>query len=396
VLIFCGGRTLGTAALRAEGDGGILADSREIKAETPLKMFCIYCGKQNEDSGRYCYSCGKGLVTTEQASHGEVAQPLQVPKKRFSSASKIALLLISLTVFLIIVASLYEQPSDKQAPNQQVTPRNVPDLGRPPLESQPQSSRAPTQVQDQPLHASEQALPPDSGKSVTAYYLLTNPYIEQGKLVELDPRVWPVTMNRTVMKYSYNGPGSRQMGYTGMIFNRMISESDQLFDVQVMNAPGNGGMTAAGQIVVATERYAEPLSTNTAWRVEPLGVTEATSTDRTGLPIPRVRFFGYTTSHTVNEDVANPKPPRHQQVPGQIWKLRDEGTEYMYAFTEKQSGEFFTLIGGTEVLIVAAPPEDLQVTVTILDGTYKGRTGRLNPDILVYVRDSGTGKDPQQ
>jgi hypothetical protein len=305
-------------------------------------------------------------------------------------------LLISATVFLIIVASLHEQPTNRQPPIQQVTRGSVPELGRPPVESQHQSSRAPAEVRDQPLHAGEQALPPDSGKSVKAYYLLTNPYFEQGKLVELDPRVWPVVMNGTVLRYSYNDAASRQIGYTGMIFDRMISESDQLFDVQVMDALGNGGMRAAGQIVVATERYAEPLSTNTAWRVEPLGVREATSTDRSGLPIPLVRFYGYTTSHTVNEDVANPRPPPHRQVPGQIWKLRGEGTEYVYAFTEKQSGKAITLIGGTEVLVVSAPPEDLQVTVTILDGTCKGLTGRLDPDNLVYVRDSDTGKAPQQ
>jgi len=362
--------------------------------EMPVKVFCIRCGKQNEDFARFCYSCGKELVTTEVADHDKVAQPPQVPRKRFSSASKIGLFLLLLTVFLIIVASQHEQPSSEQVPNQQVTPRNVPDLGRPPVESQSQSSRAPTGVQDQPRHAGEQALPPDSGKSVTAYYLLTNPYIEKGKLAELDPRVWPVIMSGTVLKYSYNDPRSRQIGYTGMIFDRMISESDQLFDVQVMEVPG-GGMRTAGQIVVATEGYAEPLSTDTAWRVEPLGVTEATS-DRSGFPIPLVKFYGYTTSHTVNEDIATPRPLPHRQVPGQIWKLRDEGTEYVYAFTETQSGKFFTLIGGTEVLVVAAPPEDLQVTVTVLDGTYKGMTGRLDPDILVYVRDSDTGKAPQQ
>ncbi|HMD85719.1 MAG TPA: hypothetical protein VKO18_13575 [Terriglobia bacterium] len=179
-----------------------------------------------------------------------------------------------------------------------------------------------------------------------------------------------------------------------MSFNRMISSSEQLFDVLCMDVQNNGSMKVVGRIVVQTDASSQPLSTDTAWKVETLGTTEGSIAYGGPTPVPVVRFHGYTKSHTVDEDLATPKPSPHEQVPGQVWKVR-EGSEYVYALMEEQSGKGITLEGGTEVLIVRTPPEDLMVRVTILDGPNKGTTGRVDPDILVFVRDTEKAKDTQ-
>ncbi len=150
----------------------------------------------------------------------------------------------------------------------------------------------------------EEPTPPHSGESVTAYMLFKNPYQERGKLVDLDPRVWPLLFGGRVQTYSVNGPRSRQLGYSGIVFSRMIDEDVALFDIQYMDAEGSGGpgLSTAGRLAVMVPPTERTPSTDEIWIAEPMGVMEGTNGFGAPIKIPLIKFFGYKRNQPVGKD----------------------------------------------------------------------------------------------
>ncbi len=122
------------------------------------------------------------------------------------------------------------------------------------------------------------------------YELLQNPFAFRGKVVRLDVGSWPYILNGQVYRWApMVGPAM-----AGIQFQRMITETDALYDVMGLDInDASSGLRMLGQIVVLVASDKPRPSPGFLWLVRPLGVESGTNYFGAVIQTPKVQFLRY-------------------------------------------------------------------------------------------------------
>jgi hypothetical protein len=124
--------------------------------------------------------------------------------------------------------------------------------------------------------------------------LLRNPFLYKGKRVNLDALNYPSVANGQVLNWNRGGV---YPGWTGLRLNKMLSETEVLYNVMSLDmAEGKPEIEEEGQLVVRLPRALrddEGLTVDSPWEVEPLGTFDGRSALGATISVPAVRFWRY-------------------------------------------------------------------------------------------------------
>lgn len=175
--------------------------------------------------------------------------------------------------------------------------------------------------------------PTPSGHFYHALELIRNPNRDIGRLVELDPRSFPMLSRGFIVYQRLDRKIATTTDRIGLRFNRDLSDDTLLYDVMLDDLQGNftqgTDFVATGQLAVRMSKPGLVPDTLQIWDVEPLGTIEGTSATGVVVRVPLVRFWHYHVSGLdASEPVRIDIPPQKYEnglavtsSSQPIWKL---------------------------------------------------------------------------
>ena len=240
--------------------------------------FCSSCGVQLSGEVSFCSNCRAPVVRPSPvtSASGQAAAPALAPEAptsskalkpntladlwRNSKAVRISVIVLGLFLAIGLIAQSVFPSGDKGMSTVKTA--------------------APTETK-----------PPLDDATVYPYALLKNPYAHKNHRV-VAPTSWPVIFNGQVMddREAHN-EGMIQLGYTGLCFERMLSDGTALYNVMGTSAQSTSTeLELLGQLAVQAPSTAQ-LETQKFWDVEPLGAVEGTNAFGGQVTVPVVKFW---------------------------------------------------------------------------------------------------------
>jgi hypothetical protein len=202
-------------------------------------------------------------------------------------------------VGLVGVAGYFDKP--KMSETKDVAPQSA--QSNPPV---------PTEVtQDEPKTVTKPITEGFATVSVTPWQLLKNPYMNQVRLVRLDPQGFPVIYNGNVLGYRRCNADPRiclQTGTLGLRLNRMFSANQALFDVIGQVVEDGANSEKLGELLVDLEYPAEAPPTYQDWVVMPEEPTRGTNAFGGVISVATVRFVRLANENDGPHEQAHTSP----------------------------------------------------------------------------------------
>jgi hypothetical protein len=123
-----------------------------------------------------------------------------------------------------------------------------------------------------------------SGITVTPYQIMKDPFMHQGKLLQLDIGNLPIIVNGGLMQYVH------QNGRVGLRLDRTVSSDRALFAVVGIDAQGNGNLEEFGQLMVDYPDQDETPALDHYWFVVTEQPTEGTNGFGAPVTVPTIKF----------------------------------------------------------------------------------------------------------